>query len=257
MVLRLYLSGAARGRLDATSRRAGFAQADYAWHALPVGGHAGSNQMLDHRNSQLRVRYGQCSWGARLALIACVGSVSLVAFDATRGAVRASLVEALDLSALVAESDRVLLARVISLTSHYDKRGQIVTDFTMQVEETVKGDEMPGAAIKVRRLGGVVDGIGMRVAGEPSFQVGETVLLFGELGGEDASLRPVGMAQGALRVFEKDGARWARSAGGGVAAVRRAGSGKLRSAPMAVEQPRRLDELLVEIRSLVDAPKAR
>lgn len=166
---------------------------------------------------------------------------------------RASLVEALDLPTLVAESDQVVVARVLALDSHFDEHGQIVTDVTMQVEESVKGPLAPGAAVTVRRKGGTVGDIGMRVSGEPSFTVGETVVLFAarSTGGV---LRPVGMSQGALRVFEKDGARWARGANGGVSTVKRNKSGKLEHAAGPLPTPRRLDELLGELRSLVGKP---
>jgi hypothetical protein len=165
----------------------------------------------------------------------------------------ASLVEALDLAALVAESEQVVVGRVVSETSRYDERGQIVTDTALQVEETLKGDRAPGAAIVVRRLGGVVDDIGMRVAGEASFSVGESVVLFGARFRAGGALRTVGMAQGAIRVVEKNGERWAQSSG--VAAVRRDARGRLKSAPLAVPAPRRLEDLLGEIRTLVGATR--
>jgi hypothetical protein len=163
----------------------------------------------------------------------------------------ASLVEALDLATLVAESDQVVVAHVLSLDSHFDEQGQIVTDVVMQVEESVKGELAPGAAVTVRRKGGTVGDIGMRVSGEPSFSVGETVLLFAARN-SGGVLRPVGMSQGALRVFEKDGARWARGANGGASTVKRGKGGKLEHAPSALPVPRRLDELLGELRSLAD-----
>jgi hypothetical protein len=147
----------------------------------------------------------------------------------------------------------VVVARVLSLNSHYDERGQIVTDVAMQVEESVKGEHAPGAAIIVQRQGGTVGDIGMRVSGEPSFVVGETVVLFAtrSTGGV---LRPVGMSQGALRVFEKDGARWARAANGGMSTVKRS-KGKLKHAPTALPAPRRLDDLLGELRILTKGAK--
>jgi hypothetical protein len=168
-------------------------------------------------------------------------------------AARASLVEALDLQTLVAESDQVVVARVLSLDSHFDERGQIVTDAAMQVEESIKGDVAPGAALTVRRQGGTVGDIGMRVSGEPAFVVGETVVLFAarSTGGV---LRPVGMSQGALRVFEKDGSRWARAANGGMATVKR-NKGKLERAPAALPEPRRLEELLSELRTMTKGAK--
>lgn len=171
------------------------------------------------------------------------------------GSAHASLVEALDLAALVAESEQVVVGRVLSQTSRYDERGRIVTDTALQVEETLKGDQAPGAAILVRRLGGVVDDIGMRVAGEASFTVGESVLLFGARLRSGSVMRTVGMAQGAIRIVEKNGERWAQSAAGGVSAVRRDPHGRLKSANLAVPAPRKLDELLGEIRTLVSAAR--
>jgi hypothetical protein len=161
----------------------------------------------------------------------------------------ASLVEAVDLETLVAEAEQVVLARVIGRQSYFDDHGRIVTDVTMQVEESIKGNHAVGAAIVVQRLGGVVDDIGMRVAGEPDFTVGETVILFGARATPDAALRPIGMAQGALRVFEKDGERWARAANSGITTVKRK-AGRLERAEAALPAPRRLAELLPQLHAL-------
>jgi hypothetical protein len=162
---------------------------------------------------------------------------------------RATLVEALDLETLVAEAEQVVLARVISQHSLLDERGRIVTDVALQVEESIKGQEAPGAAITVRRLGGVVGDQGLRVAGEPTFETGETVVLFGARMRRGGALRPVGMSQGALRVYERDGERWARSANNGVSPVKRE-SGRLKHASAALEEPLRLSELLTQLRNL-------
>lgn len=179
------------------------------------------------------------------------GFLAWAAVSAPSGA-GASMVELLDLDRLVKEADQVVLARVIRHESHYDERGRIVTDFEMQVERSEKGDSAPGAAIVVRKLGGVVDGIGMRVEGEPGFEDGETVLVFGSRG-KRTYLRTVGMGQGAVRVFEQGGERWARSDTQGMALVAR--SGNKSSARAAVAEPRKLDELLREVAALVAAQK--
>lgn len=159
----------------------------------------------------------------------------------------ASVVELLDLETLVKEADQVVLARVIKASSHYDERGRIVTDYEMQVERAEKGNLAPGAAIVVRKLGGVVGDLGMRVEGEPSFEPGETVLVFGAKG-KRSFLRPVGMGQGAMRIFEQDGVRWARSDAQGMALVARSGN---KSKTLAVEEPRKLDDVLKDVRALV------
>lgn len=168
------------------------------------------------------------------------------------GTARATVVEALDLDTLVKDADEVVLARVIKQWSHYDERGRIVTDFQMQVEESVKGDSKPGAAVIVRKLGGVVGDRGMRISGEPSFTEGEVVLVFGSHG-KKTYLRPVGMGQGTMRVYEQEGQRWARSDAQGMHLTKR-GDTTAKSVA-AVAQPRKLDELLNEVRSIVAAQK--
>lgn len=164
---------------------------------------------------------------------------------------RASMVEALDLAELVRSADQVVVARVIAQESHYDEHGRIVTDVHMQVEHSEKGHDAPGALVVVRRLGGVVNGIGMRVEGEPSFEEGELVLLFGTRRSGHNVLWPVGMSQGAMQVFERDGERWVRSQASNLALVEKGSRGQLRAARAAVTEPRRLEDLLTEIRTHV------
>jgi hypothetical protein len=182
-----------------------------------------------------------------ISRLACLGLLAVTL--ATSSPAHATLVEALDLETLVAEADQVVLARVIGQQSLYDERGRIVTDVVLQVEESIKGDQAPGAAVTLRRLGGVVGDMGLRVSGEPSFETGETVVLFGAHRARGGALRSIGMSQGTLRVFERDGERWVRSANNGVATVKRAG-GQLKHAGAALEQPRKLTELLAEVRTL-------
>jgi hypothetical protein len=167
----------------------------------------------------------------------------------------ASMVQAMDLAELVEESELVAVARVMGQQASYDERGRIVTDVQMQVEETKKGDVAPGASVVVRRLGGEIDGIAMRIEGEPAFEDGELVLLFGRDPHHRALLRPVGMSQGAMRIFERDGERWVRSATRELALVRKSGAGKLNHDVPAVAEPRRLNDVLGEIQSLVTKAK--
>jgi hypothetical protein len=161
----------------------------------------------------------------------------------------ASVVVALDLEALVQQADDVVVARVLQKQSKYDAQQRIVTDYTMQVERTEKGSAVPGAAVTVRQLGGVVGERGMRIAGEPTYVVGERVVLFGKRGGR-TYLRPVGMAQGAMRVFEQDGETYAQPATRGLSLIARD-----KSAAPAPSGPRRLDELLGDVRELVAAQR--
>lgn len=166
-----------------------------------------------------------------------------------------SMVQAMDLAELVQEAELVAVARVMGQQVSYDERGRIVTDIQMQVERTEKGDVAPGASVVVRRLGGELDGVAMRIEGEPSFQNGEQVLLFGTNPQKRSLLRPVGMSQGALRIFERDGQRWVRSGTKDLALVRKSGDGKLTPDAAAVAEPRPLNDVLGEIRTLVAKAK--
>lgn len=186
-------------------------------------------------------------WGARaLGLWVALGC-ALFATSA-----RASVIEALDLEALTLNSDQVVVARVVAQQSHYDEHRRIVTDVELVVESSEKGGAAKGSTVIVRRLGGVVNGVGMRVEGEPSFVSGERTLIFAKALLQDTKvLRPVGMSQGVLRIEEREGQSWVSSAAGGAALVRRAADGSLAKARVAVEQPRKLVDVLSEIRALV------
>lgn len=186
-----------------------------------------------------------------LYLVTALAFGSVFAASTLPHAAQASVVEAFDLDTLVKEADEVVLARVIRQSSHYDERGRIVTDVEMQVERVEKGTATPGAAVIVRRLGGVVGDRGMRIEGEPTFEDGELVLVFGKRG-KRTYLRPVGMGQGAMRIFEQAGERWVRSDGRGMALVRRGSKSK---ATAAVAEPRKLDELLSDVHELVQQQK--
>jgi hypothetical protein len=164
---------------------------------------------------------------------------------------RASLVEALDLPALVERADEVALVRAIASESHFDDHGRIVTDTRMQVEKSEKGTRVPGSVMVVRRLGGAVGDLGMRVDGEAVFEVGDSVLLFANHVGGPEVLRTVGMSQGALRIREENGLRWVQSVPMGAALVKRSHDGKLTRSLPAISAPRRLDDVLSEVRSLI------
>jgi hypothetical protein len=112
----------------------------------------------------------------------------------------ATVLVPLDTKAMTARADRVLLGTVESQTSRWtDDRQAIYTDVTVRVSRAYKGTVKPGETIVVRREGGVVGGVGMKVFGAAYFSVGEEVLLFVENRGGAAYT--VGMTQGKLAVL--------------------------------------------------------
>jgi hypothetical protein len=117
------------------------------------------------------------------------------------GAAAASVVEALELDELVAQSTHIVVGRVSEQQSRWDQRRRIVTDVAMRVEDVMKGSHRAGEMVIVTVLGGAVGEIGLHVPGEPTFNDGERVLLFArESVDGTGALRPVGMSQGVMRL---------------------------------------------------------
>ena len=99
----------------------------------------------------------------------------------------------------------------------------------------------------VRREGGVVDGLGMRVYGAANFAVGEEVVVFTETRG-NASWT-VGMTQGKLHVTAgPDGVKRVSATVGDVAFTRAAGSAATQTLPPA---QRRLEDFEREVRAYI------
>jgi hypothetical protein len=123
------------------------------------------------------------------------------------GGAHATTMIALDLKALVQQADRVVDGTVESTESHWTAgHDAIYTDVKLRVTRVFKGAVKVGELITVRREGGSVDGIGMKVFGAPSFTPGEEAVVFLEQ--RAGSPWVVGMAQGKLRVVKQaDGSK--------------------------------------------------
>lgn len=113
----------------------------------------------------------------------------------------------LDLQALTARADRVVLGQVVASQPSWTRdHDAIYTDVTVRVERVYKGALQPGQTVTIRRAGGIVDGVEMRVFGAATFRVGEEAVLFVEQRGVASYV--VGMTQGKLHVeTEADGSK--------------------------------------------------
>ncbi len=112
----------------------------------------------------------------------------------------ASVLRALTLEALCTRADRIVLGRVDKIESRWtDDRTAIYSEVTITVARTYKGATGPGEQLVVRKEGGSVAGIGMRVYGAPEFHVGEEALVFTEPRGSARFV--AGMTQGKLGVL--------------------------------------------------------
>jgi hypothetical protein len=161
----------------------------------------------------------------------------------------ASLIQALDLTELTAQSDRIVVAQVTSARSEWDRSHRTIhTVLELKIEEVWKGS----AAERVTLIqpGGTAGDVEMRVHGMPSFLVGEKSLLF--LAGQ-AAPRVVGMSQGKRSLRWDDASkRWMAEMAEHSAVVRRDSRGHLQ--PAQPEPAMALDELRQRVRALVMPP---
>jgi hypothetical protein len=163
-----------------------------------------------------------------------------------------SIVQALELQELVAHADRIVLGRVLFSESFRRPDGQLGTWHRIEVEREVRGSAPDEQEVIVETLGGQVGDIAMRVEGEPSFTVGERVLVFVRDGGPYTAFRPVGMGQGVMRVRMEQGIQTVTQNREGLMLMRRNADGRLERAPGAVPSKERLDVLLSKVRDLVE-----
>ena len=163
--------------------------------------------------------------------------------------------EALDMRELVRRADETVVATAVDSRVHRDGHRRIVTDVTLRVERALQGTARVGGRIVVRRLGGAIGDLGMRIEGEPSFEIGGRYLLFLRRLPGTGVLRPVGMSQGVMRVRRGGTAGEVVEPGAqGLRLMRRTG-GALVPAPAALPEARPLDRVIAEVTDLVAADR--
>jgi hypothetical protein len=181
----------------------------------------------------------------RLRVLGALVLLGLCALGAASRA-SASLVLALDLPTLVARASHIVVARVESQRARYDARGRIVTDVTLRVDESLVGPARAGDRLVLERFGGAIGELGMRIEGEPLFADGARVLVFAAPAASGARrLRPVGMAQGVMRVEPPTvpGSEDRILPGGEGLALVRPEQGRLVASEPAIAAPRPLGEV--------------
>ncbi len=118
------------------------------------------------------------------------------------------MVKPMTLDEVTAEAQRVVHAIVTDVVSGRDEHGVPATWTTFAVVHTMKGPEHPTLTIKQYGVSQPLeDGTILRLAGVPTYTVGEEVVLF--LRGTSASgfTSPVGLGQGAYRVKRRTAGR--------------------------------------------------
>ena len=171
----------------------------------------------------------------------------LVALTLVGGSARAAVVLALDLRALTRSATVIADVEVVEQQSRRLPSGQIITEHVALVREGLVGVG-DGEELRFFTEGGVVDGVGARVPGEPTPRVGDRVVAFLQEAG--AGLRFVGMSQGCLPVDERGAEVLVLPPAASAVLVRRTPAGLVRAAP-ALSAPRSLAPFLQEVRALV------
>ena len=162
----------------------------------------------------------------------------------------ASIVEALDLEELTAQADCIVLGRVVWAEPILHSDGRISTWSRIEVERTLRGTDPAQREILVETLGGQIGDIGMRVAGEPSFAVGERALVFVRDDGKSV-FRPVGMAQGVMRVRRQGATDMVAPSRTDLALVRRNEKGGLVRSRGPLTGKEDLERFLSRVRTIV------
>ncbi len=137
---------------------------------------------------------------ARVALVV----ILVTALDPAAGATM--LVRPLSLREVVAEAPRIIHARVVEVRSGRDEARLPVTWVTLDVLQGLKG--VSGSRLVVKQLGAaepLADGALARVAGLPSYAVGEELVLFLRDDSRRGFTSPVGFGQGVYRVRRAGG----------------------------------------------------
>jgi len=141
----------------------------------------------------------RCASRFSLRLVA-LGLVTLGLHTLGGSSARATTMIPLDLPGLTARAEVVIAGRVTETRCAWTADHEaIYTDVTVHIDRVLAGPLRAGQELVIRREGGVVDGVGMKVFGAPSFAKNEEVVLFVERRG--GAHYVVGMAQGKLRVY--------------------------------------------------------
>ncbi len=164
---------------------------------------------------------------------------------------RAAVVLKLDLPELVLRAEHIVLAVARAKSSRYTPEGRIVTDVTLTVNETLKGDLQSGQDIVVTRLGGEIGEVAMLVEGAARFQTDRSALVFLRSAPATGELQVVGMSQGLFRIEENEDRLFLVPGGDDLSLVQRSDDGRLVEDTGPVVAPAPLEDLLAEIRRLV------
>lgn len=163
-----------------------------------------------------------------------------------------SIVQALALEDLVVHGDRIVLGKVSFSESFRRSSGEIWTWHRIEIERDLRGNATGETELIIETLGGRVGNIAMQVEGEPSFSVGERVLVFVRGGNLHMAFRTVGMGQGVMRVRMEQGVETVTQSRAGMLLMRRNSRGRWEKSLGALPATERLDTFVSKVRAIVE-----
>ncbi|QDV08937.1 hypothetical protein Poly30_44920 [Planctomycetes bacterium Poly30] len=153
-----------------------------------------------------------------IPLLACTaglvaGVLAPAFFPGLRSSSQAGTALRMDLDEAFSRSDLVLEGTVVNGMSGETAKGEIYTDWTIDVERTFWGPSEPQRTIRIP--GGVLaNGKGTMIPGMPRLALGEEVVLFLTEPSSEGIRVPVGLSQGKYRIVTgSDGSRMAVQTG--------------------------------------------
>jgi len=109
----------------------------------------------------------------------------------------ATTVERLGLEDLVKKAGTIVVGKVTGSRTYWAAdRKLILTDYTIEVDENIKGQNR--RSVSVTTIGGKIGDLELHVSGMPSFQTGENAVLFIEQSGTYETV--VGLGQGKFTI---------------------------------------------------------
>ena len=166
----------------------------------------------------------------------------------------ASVVRALDLEELTRKADCIAVAQVIHTEVVLNADRTISTWTRLRVQTRLRGDAAMNEEIIVETLGGQIGDIGMQVEGEPSFVMGERVVVFARKG-QHTNLRAIGMGQGVFRIRSQGSIETVAPSRHGMRLVRRNDTGVLEKSAGALAEDETLAEFLGRVQALLEAQR--
>jgi hypothetical protein len=124
-------------------------------------------------------------------------------------AAQATVMIPLSIEDMTKESTAVVRGKVLDKSAAWDaEHKKIYTTTKIEVTEAIHATMSLPKQLEIRTMGGEVDGIGMKVAGTPSFLMGEDVVVFLRPDAKIATAyQVIGMAQGKYQIRQDSAGR--------------------------------------------------